>query len=175
MEESATRPIAVYPACRPADAYALRCLEPQREVSRATVGEGSTYPIYKARLGISSDSPCAKVAIRIVSIISVRTSRRAHFARPPQRKIEMASRQTVRMRRDLLGRSRGDDATAAVATLGTEVDHPVGGLDDVEIVFDDDHGVAGVAQLVQHLEQQRNVVEVQPGGRFVEDVQGASA
>ena len=34
-------------------------------------------------------------------------------------------------------------------------------------------GVAGVAQLVQHRQQQLDVGEVQPGGRLVEDVQRA--
>ena len=51
---------------------------------------------------------------------------------------------------------------------------PVGGLDDVEVVLDHDDGVAGVAQLVQHLQQQVDVGEVQAGGRLVEDVQRAA-
>jgi len=34
-------------------------------------------------------------------------------------------------------------------------------------------GVARVAQLVQHFQQQRNVVEVQAGRRLVQDVQRA--
>src|ERR1043166_7085037 len=37
---------------------------------------------------------------------------------------------------DLLGRPLGDDAAAALAALGTQVDHPVRGLDDVEVVLD---------------------------------------
>jgi len=51
---------------------------------------------------------------------------------------------------------------------------PVGGLDDVEVVLDDDDRVAGIAQLVQHLQQQVDVGEVQPRGRLVEDVEGAA-
>ena len=43
-----------------------------------------------------------------------------------------------------------------------------------EIVLDDDHGVAGLDQLVQHFEQLRHVVEMQPGGRLVEDVERAA-
>src|SRR5690242_6252261 len=48
---------------------------------------------------------------------------------------------------DLLGRACRDDLAAGVAALGAEVDDPVGGLDHLEIVLDDDHGVALVDQL----------------------------
>ena len=68
----------------------------------------------------------------------------------------------------------GDHLAAAGAAFGAHVDHPVGGLDDVEVVLDHDDGVAGVAQLVQHLQQQLDVGEVQAGGRLVEDVQRAA-
>src|SRR5712692_9332898 len=36
----------------------------------------------------------------------------------------------------VFGRALRDDAPAAVAALGAEVDHPVGGLDHVEVVLD---------------------------------------
>ena len=35
-----------------------------------------------------------------------------------------------------------DDLAAATTTLGAEVDDPVGGFHDIEIVFDDHHGFA---------------------------------
>src|SRR6476469_10967661 len=41
-----------------------------------------------------------------------------------------------------------DDLSAAMAAFGAEIDHPVGRLDDIEVVFDDDDRVAVVAQLV---------------------------
>ena len=37
-----------------------------------------------------------------------------------------------------------DNIAAGVAALGAEVDDPVSGLDDLEIVLDDQHGVAGL-------------------------------
>jgi hypothetical protein len=64
-------------------------------------------------------------------------------------------------------------SAAAVAALRAEVDEPVGGLDHVEVVLDDDDGVAVVAQALQHREQHLDVVEVQAGGRLVEDVERA--
>src|ERR1700721_4765825 len=44
---------------------------------------------------------------------------------------------------DGLGSALRDDAAAAVATLGAQIHDPIGFGHDVEIVFDDDHGVAG--------------------------------
>lgn len=43
---------------------------------------------------------------------------------------------------DFFGGAGGDDAAAVFATFRTEVDDVVGALDDVKIVFDDEHGVA---------------------------------
>ena len=54
---------------------------------------------------------------------------------------------------------------------GPEVDDPVGRLDDLEVVLDDEHGVAGVDEVVQHLQQQLDVGEVQAGGRLVQQVE----
>ena len=61
-----------------------------------------------------------------------------------------------------------------LAALGAEVDHPVGGLDHVEVVLDDDDGVALLDQAVEHLEQLLDVREVQAGRRLVEDVERAA-
>ena len=64
-----------------------------------------------------------------------------------------------------LCRGAGDhDFTAADTALRTEVDDPVGGLDDVEVVLDDDDGVAVITQPVQYRQQLRDIVEVQAGG-----------
>src|SRR6185436_1013117 len=68
---------------------------------------------------------------------------------------------------DLLRGAGGDDAPPAIAAFGTEVDYPVRGLDDVEVVLDHHHRVARVAQAVQHVQQQPDVVEMQAGGRLV--------
>ena len=57
------------------------------------------------------------------------------------------------------------------AALGTEVDHVIGRLDDVEVVLDQEHRVAGVDEAVQRREQALDVGQVQPGRRLVEDVE----
>ena len=55
--------------------------------------------------------------------------------------------------------------------LGPHVDDPVGPLDHVQVMLDDQHGVPRIHQAVEHADQHPHVVEVQPGGRLVEDVE----
>ncbi len=50
----------------------------------------------------------------------------------------------------LFGGSGADDAPAAVAALGAEVDDPVGGFDDIQVVLDYYHRVAMRAQTQQY-------------------------
>ena len=76
-----------------------------------------------------------------------------------------------RVRDNVLRRAGGHDVAALVARLGPQVDHPVGRLDHVEVVLDHHHRVAQVDQPVEHVEQLGQVVEVQAGGRLVEQVE----
>ena len=93
---------------------------------------------------------------------------------PPQQVAQILPGVALLHLGDVLGRALGDDAAAAVAALGPHVDHPVGGLDDLQVVLDHHHRVAGVGQLVQHLQQLGHVVEVQARGRLVQDVERAA-
>src|SRR5262245_9230650 len=68
----------------------------------------------------------------------------------------------------VLRRADGDHLAARLAALGPEVDDPVGLLDHVEVVLDHEHGVPGVDEALQHLEQLLDVGEMEPGGRLVE-------
>jgi hypothetical protein len=63
---------------------------------------------------------------------------------------------------NLLGRALRDDAAAAFAAFGAEVDDPVGLLDYVEVVLDDQDGVAEVGEAVQDVEEFLYVFEAQP-------------
>ena len=71
---------------------------------------------------------------------------------------------------DLLRRSHGNDTAALVAAFGAKVDDMVGALDDVEVMLDDDDGIAFVDKLADDGHEQQNVFEVQARGRFVEDI-----
>src|SRR3954451_15796958 len=81
----------------------------------------------------------------------------------------------VRVLRDLLRRADGDDPAAFFAALRTQVDDPVSRLDNVQVVLDHEKAVTGLQQLLERGEQLRDVVEVQPGRRLVEDVEHAIA
>src|SRR3954469_19851007 len=87
---------------------------------------------------------------------------------PARGGLEHTAQVAPRMRcfdaRDFLRRAAGDDRSAARAALGTEIDDVVGGLDHVEIVLDDEHGVAAVHEAMQHIEQHAHVLEVETGG-----------
>src|SRR6266436_5770580 len=75
---------------------------------------------------------------------------------------------------DEFGWPLGDDAAAAFAAFRAEVNDPVGLFDDVEMVLDDEHGVAEINEALQDVEELSNVVEVQAGGGLVENVERAA-
>src|SRR4051794_30160277 len=71
----------------------------------------------------------------------------------------------------LLGRAHRDDRAAVFAPLRPEIDDEVRGLDHVEVVLDDEQRVPRLEQLPERGQELGDVVEVQPGGRLVENVQ----
>jgi hypothetical protein len=73
---------------------------------------------------------------------------------------------------DVFGRAAVEELAAAVATAGAEFDEPVGLGNDVEVVFDDDHGVAGVNKAVEEVEEAGDIVAVEADAGFFEEVEG---
>ena len=76
--------------------------------------------------------------------------------------------------RDLLGGAGGNDGPAAVASLGSHVDDIVRGLDDIEIVLNDNGGVAALDEFAQDLCQLGDIVEMETGGGLIQDIDGLS-
>ena len=74
---------------------------------------------------------------------------------------------------DVLGRALGDDLAAVDAGAGADVDDVVGLADRLLVVLDDDHGVAGVAQVLQRGQQPVVVALVQADRGLVEHVEHA--
>ena len=66
------------------------------------------------------------------------------------------------------------DVTAVISALRSEIDDVVGGLDDVEVVLDHEHGVALVGKPFQHTEELADIVEVQSGRGLVQKIDGAA-
>ena len=52
----------------------------------------------------------------------------------------------------------------------TKVNYMVRGFDHVHIVLDNDDGIAGGHQLIKHTQQFADVIGMQPGGRFIENI-----
>ena len=73
---------------------------------------------------------------------------------------------------DLFGRSRRDDAAPRLAPFGPEIDDPVGGLDDVEVVFHDQDGVPLVDETAQDVQEHPYIGEMKSRGRLVEQIEG---
>src|SRR5437764_2804019 len=73
--------------------------------------------------------------------------------------------------RDRFGRPLRHDPAARVAGARAHLDHPVGSFDDVEVMLDDQHGVSGVHQAIQHAAQRADVVQMQAGRGLVQDVE----
>src|SRR5215467_12995055 len=91
-----------------------------------------------------------------------------------QHRAKVAPRPRRLARGDVLRCPGSDHGPTPLSALGTEVDHPVGGLDDIEIVLDDHHGIALITQPEQHLQQLLHVVEVKPGRWLIEYVDRAA-
>src|ERR1700721_2011966 len=62
---------------------------------------------------------------------------------------------------DLFRGALGDDLASALSTFGSKVDDPVSGLDDVEVVLDDNERAAAVDEFAESGEELGDVVEVQ--------------
>gem|GEM_PF-5215710 len=71
--------------------------------------------------------------------------------------------------RDFFRRAGGDNLSALGAGLGADIDYVVGRFDHFDIVLDDNEGVSGLDQAVENAEEPGDVVEVESGGRFVEE------
>src|SRR5687767_10313280 len=70
---------------------------------------------------------------------------------------------------ELFGGAFGNDAATIFAAFGTEVDDPVGFGDEIEIVLDDDDGMTGVDEALEHLDEALDVAHVEANGGFFED------
>jgi len=76
----------------------------------------------------------------------------------------------ARVPRHLLGGAARDDLSSGVAPFRPQIDDVVRRLDDIQVVLDDDHRVPRVREQVEDGEQFRDVVEVEPRRRLVEQV-----
>ena len=74
-------------------------------------------------------------------------------------------------RRYLFWCAHCDDFSAVFTALGSQVDDPVGGFDDINVVFDSDDCVASIDEFIQYFEEFLDVVKMEACRRFVHDVE----
>ena len=66
-----------------------------------------------------------------------------------------------------------DDLPALGARSRPHVDDPVSGIDDVDVVLYDDNAPASIDKPVEDLQEFFDLGKMKPGGRLIQDVQGA--
>ena len=91
-----------------------------------------------------------------------------------QQRLEVGAGDGGRVGGNLLGCALRDDETSAAAAFGTEVEEVIDGLEDIEIVLNDDDGVAAVNEFLEDTEKDLDVFGVETGGGFVKDVESLS-
>jgi hypothetical protein len=87
---------------------------------------------------------------------------------------QILGRQRTRLVEQPRKRTAENDPAALFAGAQAHIDDRVGDADHVRIMFDDQHGVALIAQLAQDRDQSLVVARVQPNRRFVEHVEGVN-
>ena len=72
---------------------------------------------------------------------------------------------------DFFWRAATNHSTTARTTFGADVDDPVRCFDHVQVVFDHQNRIASFDEVLQNLQQHRDVGEVQTSRRFVQQIQ----
>src|SRR5678815_3252114 len=71
----------------------------------------------------------------------------------------------------LLRGTRGHNLATLNTAVRPEINNPVGGLNDVQMVLDNNYRVAKVCQSIEDIEQLFHIIEMQTGRRFIKDIQ----
>src|SRR5947199_9157883 len=72
---------------------------------------------------------------------------------------------------DLLGRSGSNNLAATLSRFWPEIDNPIGALNHLKIMLNDNERMAGVDESLKNAKQHCDVVEMQTGCRLVENEQ----
>jgi DMSO/TMAO reductase YedYZ heme-binding membrane subunit len=135
---------AVYRRVGPGKAASVRAAKRTRPTGEAPAGRSG------------SRTPGPNRSSRIPESARARARERA-----PQVGAEVPSGERGVARGQRGGRALEHDAAAVVAGAGTEVDHPIGPGDDVEVVLDHDHRAATVDEPVEQADEVVDVGHVQ--------------
>src|SRR3972149_816581 len=73
---------------------------------------------------------------------------------------------------DRFGSSLGHNLAAALPTFGSEVNHPIGSLDHIELMLDNNDRVSLLDKLVKNIQQHSDVFKVKSRCRLIQYIQG---
>ena len=77
-----------------------------------------------------------------------------------------------RTARDFFRGAFGNNFATLIAGIGTKIDDPVSAFYDLQVVLDNQHGVARVDEPLEYIQQHADILKVQTGGWFVKKEQG---
>lgn len=77
---------------------------------------------------------------------------------------------TVLVACDFLGSALCDNVATMLSTFRAEIKHPIGALDYVEVVFNDDHRVAITSQSQKNFDELVDIGHRQSCSRFIENI-----
>ena len=92
----------------------------------------------------------------------------------PQHPRQIPPRITPLHLHHVFGRPHSNDLPSPHAAVRPQIQNPIRRLDDVEIMLDYHHGVALVDEAVENFEELAHILEMEAGGRLVEDVERLS-
>ena len=85
--------------------------------------------------------------------------------------LEVLAGVTFRSSGHLFRGALGHNGPAMLPAFRPNVDHMVAHLDHIELVLDDDNGVALVHQTVEHINQHLDILKMKASGRLVQNVE----
>ena len=76
--------------------------------------------------------------------------------------------------RHLFRRAFGNNIAAAIAAFRAKIDNPIGGFDHIHIMFDHNDTITLLDEFLQNLQQLGNIMEMQTGCWFIQNVNRAA-
>ncbi len=70
---------------------------------------------------------------------------------------------------NLSRRTRHHHPAAGISPFGPQIDHPVGRLDNIQVVFDHQHRMPFFRQAMKHIQQPFDILKMQAGSGFIKD------
>src|SRR5260370_36895925 len=74
----------------------------------------------------------------------------------------------------LLGRALSNNAASGFAAFRAKIDDPIGLFNYVEMVLDDEHGIAKVHEAIKDVKELFYIVKMQASGGLVQDIKRAA-